>query len=157
MLLPTGAPCLKCDVIQRRTRMKEESTVSARDLLLMAAAVHDVGPRTDLKYANTVEVMRQALHWAGLLHGEIEECFEGYDECPPVTRFYETLISMMPQSKPAEILFEGQGNWGGPGEPRASAHFTSCRLTEHGWSIANQLLERHPHYREDPYRKRPAG
>ena len=131
--------------------MKEEPTVSARDLLLMAAAVHDLGPRTDLKYANTAKVMRQVLHWARLLQGEVEECFESYDECPPVTQFCETLISMMPQSRPAEILFECQGNWGDPGEPRASAHFTSCRLTERGWSLAIELLERHPRYREDVY------
>lgn len=89
-----------------------------------------------------------------LLHGEIQECFESYNECPPITRFYEALISMMPQSIPAEVLFEGQGNWGGPGpdEPRASAHFTSCRLTKRGWWLANQLLERHPHYRDDVYK-----
>ena len=132
--------------------MKEEPTVSARDLLLMAAAVHKLGPDTNLGYGpSTVKVMRQALHWAGLLHGEIKTCFESYDECPPTTEFYEALISMMPQSKPAEVLFEGGGNWGGPWGPRASAHFTSCRLTELGWSLANQLLERHPRYRENVY------
>ncbi len=112
--------------------MKEEPSLSARDLLLMAAAVHKLGPQTNLSYANTAKVMRQALHWAGLLHGEIEECFESYNECPPVTEFYEALISMMRQSMPTEVLFEGGGNWGGPSEPRASAHFTSCRLTECG-------------------------
>lgn len=117
----------------------------------MAAAVHEFGPWTDLTYANTAKVMRQALHWAGLLNAEIQTCFEGYGECPPVTQFYETLISMMPQSKPPEVLFECQGNWGGPGEPRASAHFTSCKLTQRGWQIANNLLERHPRYREDVY------
>jgi len=131
--------------------VKQEPTLSARDLLLMAAAVHRLGPQTNLSYANTMKVMRQALHWAGLLHGEIEERFESYDECPPVTQFYESLISMMPQSRPTEVLFECGGNWGGLGEPRASAHFTSCRLTERGWSLACQLLERHPRYREDVY------
>lgn len=122
-----------------------------RELLLMAAAVHGLGPSTDLRYANTVKVMRQALHWAGLLHGEIETCFESYDECPPVTEFYDALVSMMPQSNPAEVLFECQGNWGGPGGSRAAAHFTSCRLTERGWALANELLEQHPGYREDVY------
>jgi hypothetical protein len=129
--------------------VKKKPTLSRRDLLLMAAAVHELGPRTNLSYANTAKVMRQALYWAGLLHGEIEERFESYEECPPVTQFYEAMISMMPQSMPAEVLFEGGGNWGGPGEPHASAHFTSCRLTERGWSLANGLLEQHPHYRED--------
>ena len=116
----------------------------------MAAAVHELGPRTNLGYANTVKVMRQAVHWAGLLQGKIEECFESYDECPEVAQFYEALIAMMPQSSPPEILFECGGNWGvGPGERRASAHFTSCRLTERGWSLASQLLERHARYRKD--------
>jgi hypothetical protein len=131
--------------------MKHVPTISPRELLLMAAAVQELGPRTNLEYANTVKVMRQALHWAGLLHGEIEEHFESYRECPPVTGFYEALISMMAQSKPSEVLFEGGGNWGGHGEPRAAAHFTSCRLTERGWSLASELLDRHPHYREDVY------
>ncbi len=137
--------------------MKKEPTLSTRDLLLMAAAAHELGPRTDLGYANTVKVMRQALHWAGLLQGKIEECFESYDECPEVSQFYEVLIAMMPQSSPLEVLFEGNGNWGGPGEPRASAHFTSCRLTERGWSLASQLLERYPRYREDIYVRPAAG
>src|SRR5436190_12285719 len=98
--------------------MKEEPNVSSRDLLLMAAAVHELGPGTNLSYANTAKAMRQALHWAGLLRG-----------------------------------------WGGPWGPRASAHFTSCRLTERGWLLANQLLERHPCYREDVHvrRSKPAG
>jgi hypothetical protein len=93
--------------------------------------------------------MRQALYWAGLLHGEIQTCFESYDECPPVTEFYDALVSMMPQSEPAEVLFECQGYWGGPGGRRAAAHFTSCKLTERGWALANQLLEQHPGYRRD--------
>jgi len=45
--------------------VKKEPTVSARELLLMAAAVHKLGPNTNLSYANTAEVMREALHWAG--------------------------------------------------------------------------------------------
>ena len=120
----------------------------------MAAAVHGLGPGTNLRYANSVKVMRQALHWAGLLRGEVEACFERYDECPPVTEFYDAMVSMMPQSEPGEVLFEGGGNWGGPGGPRAAAHFTSCRLTERGWSLANELLEQHPGYREDVYVRR---
>jgi len=134
--------------------LKDTPTISVRDLLLMAAVVHELGPATDLNFVNTAKVMRQALHWADLLHGEIEECFESYDECTIVNQFYEALISMMPQSKPAEVLFECQGNWGGPGEPRAAAHFTSCRLTQRGWSVANQLLERYPRYRENVYVRR---
>lgn len=37
--------------------------------------------------------MRQALHWAGLLHGEVQECFESYDERQPVTEFYDAMVS----------------------------------------------------------------
>jgi hypothetical protein len=117
----------------------------------MAAAVHKLGPQTNLGYANSVKVMRQSLYWAGLLHGEIEECFESYNECPPVTEFFEALVSMMHDAMSTEALFEGGGNWGGPGHPRASAHFTSCRLTERGWSLACQLLEQNPRYRDDVY------
>jgi len=120
----------------------------------MAAAVHGLGPSTDLSTANTAKVMRQALHWAGLLHGEVEECFEGYDECPPVAEFYDALVSMMPWSNPDVVLFEGGGNWGGPGKPRAAAHFTSCRLTERGWVRAQELLERHEAYQKDVYLRR---
>ena len=131
-------------------------TPNPHDLLLMAAAAHGLGPGTNLHYANAAKVMCQALHWAGLLHGAVEESFESYDECPPVTEFYDALVSMMPQSNPVEALFEGGGNWGGPGERPASAHFTSCRLTERGWSIAQQLLERHASYRADMYGRPPA-
>ena len=134
--------------------MNQEPTISARDLLLMAAAVHRLGPETDLTHANTYMVMRQALHWAGLLHGEIETCFESYDDAPPVSKFYDALTSMILQKRPTEVLFEGGGNWGGPGLRRAAAHFTSCRLTKRGWLVASQLLERHPRYREDIYERR---
>ena len=120
----------------------------------MAAAVHGLGPETDLTHANSAKVMRQALHWAGLLHGEIETCFESYDDAPPVTEFYDALESMILEKMPKEVLFEGGGNWGGPGFRRAAAHFTSCRLSKRGWSLANRLLERHPHYREDIYERR---
>jgi len=115
----------------------------------MAAAVHELGPRTNLKYANTAKVMRQALHWAGLLQGKIAESFESYNACPEVAQFYEAMIAMMPQSSPPEVLFECGGNWGSSGEPPASAHFTSCRLTKGGWSLAAKLLERYPNFRED--------
>ena len=136
--------------------MNGEPTLNARDLLLMAAAVHRLGPETDLTYANTAKVMRQALHWAGLLQGEIETCFESYDDAPPVTQFYDALTSMILQERTTEVLFEGGGNWGGPGLRPAAAHFTSCRLTERGLSFAKQLLDRHPHYRQDIYEWRPA-
>jgi hypothetical protein len=122
----------------------------------MAAAVHRLGPETDLTYANTARVMRQALHWAGLLHGEIETCFESYDDIPPVTQFYDALTSMIHQERATEALFEGGGNWGGPGLRPAAAHFTSCRLTERGWSLAKQLLDLHPHYRQDICKRRRA-
>src|SRR5690242_6813511 len=120
----------------------------------MAAVVHRLGPETDLAHANTYKVMRQALHWAGLLHGEIETCFESYDDAPPVSKFYVALTSMILEDRPTGFLFESGGNWGGPGLRRAAAHFTSCRLTKRGWSVAYQLLERHPRYREDIYERR---
>ena len=134
--------------------MNQEPIVNERDLLLMAAAVHRLGPEPDLTYANTARVMRQELHWAGLLHGEIETCFESYDDAPPVTQFYDALTSMILHKRPTKVLFEGGGNWDGPGLQRAAAHFTSCRLTNRGWSLANKLLERHPRYREDIYERR---
>ena len=134
--------------------MNQEPTISARDLLLMAAAIHRLGPETDLTHGNGARVMRQALHWAGLLHGASETCFESYDDAALVTQFYDAQAVMILQNGPTEVLSEGGGNWGGPGFRPAATHFTSSRLTKRGWSLAHQLLRRHPRYREDIYERR---
>ena len=84
--------------------MNQEPTIGPRDLLLMAAVIHRLGPETDLSHANCYRVMRQALHWAGLLHGEIETSFESYDDAPPVTQFYDALATMILQDGPTEVL-----------------------------------------------------
>lgn len=61
---------------------------------------------------------------------------------------------MIRTEPPTETLFQGQGNLGSPTEPPAFPDFTSCRLTEHGARLADQLLERHPKYREIDQPKR---
>jgi hypothetical protein len=118
----------------------------------MAAAVHKLGPdivspAAPFPRANVFMVIRQALHWAGLFGGHVQACFERYDECPEITTFYDALVSSMPQGNAPEPLFEGAGNL--RGEPRASPFFNHCRLTMRGWTIANELLDAHPHYRND--------
>ena len=122
----------------------------SRQLLLMAAAVHNLGPELgsrDRFGANAFKVVRQALHWAGLYEGEVRAAFERYEESPEVTAFYDALVSMMPQGNAVEPLFEGEGNL--CGKPRASPFFTHCRLTDRGWVAANQLLQLHPTYRQN--------
>jgi hypothetical protein len=121
-----------------------------RQLLLMAAALHDLGPELgerDLMYANAHKVIGQALHWAGLYDERVRMTFQSYEECPEITAFYDALISMMPQCQAADPLFEGGGNL--LGVPRASPFFSHCRLTERGLAIANELLNAHPDYRND--------
>ena len=43
-----------------------ESLTETERLLLMAAAVQDLGPQTDLHGANTVKAVAQVLRWRGL-------------------------------------------------------------------------------------------
>jgi hypothetical protein len=119
-------------------------------LLLMAAAVHNLGPELgsrDRLHANAHMVIGQALHWAGFYDERVRFAFQSYQECPEIAAFYDALISMMPQGQAAEPLFEGNGNI--LGDPRASPFFNHCRLTESGLAVANELLNAHPEYRND--------
>lgn len=134
-------------------------------LLLMAAAVLEMGPSTSLSRANTARVVDQALLWLGLSLEEIEHGWQklaGVEEgeelaSPPANEeVYKVLVRMtrpLGSRREAERiglpLFEGNGNWGVTGDPSRQAawpHFNSCRLTAHGERVARKLLEQHPQY-----------
>jgi hypothetical protein len=127
----------------------------------MAAAVHGLGPNTDLTRANTAKVVGQALRWAGLVDDELREAWDAMEDHPAIDQVYGALIRMTlqtqrvgpgrPPERPGEVLFEGSGNWGQPGDPEcppAFPHFNSCRLTARGEQLARELLERYPQYRK---------
>ncbi len=129
-------------------------------LLLMAAAVHGLGPHTDLNYANTARVVNQALRWRGLSAEEIRGGWRDRDCDPAHAEVYDALIRMTHQmqtvgpgrapERPGPVLFEGSGNWGVPGDPDCPAcwpQYNSCHLTAEGERIALELLERHPEFR----------
>lgn len=123
-------------------------------LLLMAAAVHKLGPMTDLGRANTAKVVGQSLLWAGMLEGETRQAWDEFEYDPVIIQVYGVLIRLIQQKdagtslqRPEELLFEGRGDFGTPEEPHAFPHFTSCRLTAHGEQLAQLLLERYPQYR----------
>ncbi len=140
-----------------------ESLTEIEKLLLMAATVHGLGPKTDLSGANTAEVVRQALRWAGLWDKVDRAWIRGGEEYSVIDPVYGPLVRMVQASfpvdpgKPAEnageVLFEGAGNWGDPqdsNDPPADPTFNSCRLTVCGMQLARQLLEQHPEYRKTP-------
>lgn len=122
----------------------------------MSAAVHGLGPNTRLT-ANANKVVGQALEWSGQLDGDVKEAWLNFEDHSTIDQCYEVLIGMIRQllpngaqklpERPGEVLFEGAGNLGSPEDPPASPHFTSCRLTEYGESIARELLQHHPEYR----------
>lgn len=126
-------------------------------LLVMAAAVHGLGPNTPLT-ANAAKVVRQALQWAGLMNDEVREAWSRLEYHPAILDCYGTLIRMirqflqndriLPPERLGEALFEGAGNFGTPREPRAFPDFTSCHLTEYGELVAKELLEQYPEYRQ---------
>jgi hypothetical protein len=129
--------------------------------LLMAAAVHGLGPATDLGRANTARVVNQVLRWRGLTAEQIDTGWRNSDCDPEHDAVYTALVRMTYQScrngsfraseRPGPALFEGGGNWGVPGDPDKPPcwpHFNSCRLTAEGKRIARELLERHPEYRK---------
>jgi hypothetical protein len=135
-------------------------------LLLIAAAVHGLGPQTSLSHANADRVVGQALEWAGLMEGEVRQAWEnpGLEYHPAIVRVYGALIRMAhqmhrpgpgrPPERPGEVLFEASGNLGTAEKPVAFPHFTSCRLTVHGEQVAQGLLLQHPEYRESPRTRR---
>jgi hypothetical protein len=142
--------------------MDEIGTLTETErLLLMSAAVHELGATTDLGYANTARVVNQVLFWRGLSTEEVRSGWRTYD-CDPVHgEVYNTLVRMTRQmqrsgiwraaERPGIPLFDGGGNWGVPGDPSRPAcwpHFNSCRLTAEGERVAQELLERHPEYRQ---------
>ena len=60
----------------------------------MAAAVHGLGPDTDLSRANTARVVDQVLRWRGLNAEEIQSGWKEL-ECDPVhEEVYNALIRM---------------------------------------------------------------
>jgi hypothetical protein len=129
--------------------------------LLMAAAVHGLGPATDLGRANTARVVNQALRWRGLTAEQVNAGWRDKDCDPEHEAVYAALVRMThhacrdgsfrPGKRPGPALFEGRGNWGVPGDPEHPAcwpHFNSCRLTVEGQRLAQSLLAQHPEYRK---------
>jgi hypothetical protein len=125
--------------------------------LLMAAAVHGLGPDADIRYANTARVVNQVLRWRGLTPEEINAGWRDDDCDPEHDAVYTALIRITHQlhmhgpgrapERPGPALFEGGGNWGDVDLPASWPHFNSCRLTAEGERLALELLERHPAYR----------
>jgi hypothetical protein len=129
--------------------------------LLMAAAVHGLGPATDISRANTARVVNQVLHWRGLTAEQVNAGWRDEDCDPEHDAVYAALVRMThqavrgggfrPSERPGPALFEGGGNWGVPADPERPAcwpHFNSCRLTAEGERLARELLEQHPEYRK---------
>jgi hypothetical protein len=141
---------------------KPENLTETERLLLMAAAVHELGPATDLSRANTARVVDQVLRWRGLSAEEVRDGWQD-QECGPIhEEAYNALIRMThqttrmgpwrPPERPGVPLFEGSGNWGVPGDPNCPAcwpQFNSCRLTAEGERMARDLLGQYPEYRKD--------
>jgi hypothetical protein len=143
--------------------------------LLMAAAAEGLGPDTDLTRANTARVINQVLRWRGRSPEEACHAWREQHNDPMHEEVYAVLIRMLHQihsvdpgqtpKRVGEVLFEGSGNWGVPGEPSwppCEPEFNSCRLTHAGERLARELLERHPEYRKsvmagDGTRKRKRG
>lgn len=125
-------------------------------LLLMAAAIHDLGPQTNLRFANGRKVVGQALMWAGHLDKKLREAWESGEYDREIGAFYGALIRMTQHMlrggalrspiRPGLALFEGSGNFGTPDEPGPFPFFTAFRLTEHGAKVGSLLLEEHPQY-----------
>ena len=129
--------------------------------LLMAAAVHKLGPATDLSRANTARVVNQVLRWRGLTAAQVNSGWRDEDCDSEHRAVYDALVRMTwkecrddtfrPPERPGPALFEGGGNWGVPCVPDRQAcwpHYNSCRLTAEGERVARSLLERHPAYRK---------
>jgi hypothetical protein len=144
------------------TRMAGASDLTeVEQQLLMAAAVHGLGPTTDISRANTVRVVNQVLRWRGFTDEQVQAGWRDDDCDPEHDAVYAALVRMTHQQLPGgglrpgerqgPALFEGGGNWGVPGDPdRPSCwpHFNSCRLTSEGQRLAWLLLEQHPECRK---------
>jgi hypothetical protein len=117
-------------------------------LVLMAAAVHGLGPETDLMYANARRVVRQALVWQGYWDQELDAVWNPYDGSPALEAVYGALLSLIKMGEP---LFEGAGNLGSDSLPSAFPDFVSCRLTTRGQAMAEQLLAEQPRFGQHVY------
>ena len=90
--------------------VKDVELTKAEQLLLMAAAVCGLGPRTDLSIARAGKVVYQAMDWAGLLDRN-QTVWIPSTEHPGLT-IYQTLMRMTnweggPRAeRPGEVLFE---------------------------------------------------
>jgi hypothetical protein len=128
----------------------------------MAAAVHGLGPATDLSRASTARVVDQVLRWRGLSAEEVRDGWQEQECGPTHEQVYNALIRMThqiawagpgrPPERPGAALFEGGGNWGVPGNsdhPACWPQFNSCRLTAEGERLARDLLGQHAEYRMD--------
>jgi hypothetical protein len=133
-----------------------ETLSDTERLLLLAAAMHGLGPHTELTHANTARVVDQVLRWRGISADEIRRGWREPENHPINQEVYDVLVRMtyqLPcraQERLGVPLFEGGGNWGVPGDPSQPAcwpHYNSCRLTEHGERIAKELLARYPELR----------
>ena len=121
--------------------------------LLRAAAVHGLGPGTDLGRANSARIVDQVLLWRGLTAQQVRdgwrvtECDSAHEEV------YNTLVRMIQQrqmdnsvlapQQARAALIEGGGNWGVPDDPDKPPcwpQYNSCRLTPEGVRVAQHLL-----------------
>src|SRR5260370_9205107 len=88
---------------------------------------------------------------------EVQEAWQNLEDHAAIKRSYAVLMRMTrqllqngvqkPPKRPGDALFEGAENFGSPEDPLAFPHFTSCRLTECGVSVALSRVLHHPDYR----------
>ena len=127
--------------------------------LLVAAAVHGLGPSTDLSRVSTARIVNQVLRWRGVTEDQIESGWRLEDCDPEHATVYAALVRMTHEThtkgpgrvpeRSGPALFEGGGNWGVPGDPNHPAcwpEYNSCRLTAEGERLARALLAQHPEY-----------
>jgi hypothetical protein len=141
-------------------------TPNLEQLLMIAAAVHEMTPGGTLGMANSYRVVNQVLRWRGLSQDQIrrgwakleDEAIRGQrhvEPCSPNEDVYSVLVKMVqewqayvPELK-QEPLFQGMGNWGvrgNPAKPACLPYYNSCRLTARGEHVAQELLSRYPEY-----------
>ena len=127
--------------------------------LLMAAAVHELGPDTDLSLANTARIVNQVLRWRSLSAEQVCDGWRTRDCDPLHQQLYDAQVRMTQQQqqaggwrvpeRPGVPLFEGAGNWGVPDDPSRPAcwpQYNSCRLSTEGERLARKLLTQYPEY-----------
>ncbi|HEX8911252.1 MAG TPA: hypothetical protein VF796_02750 [Humisphaera sp.] len=138
--------------------------------LLMAAAVHGLGPTTDLGRANSARVVDQVLRWRGRTAEQVPAGWRLEDCDPQHAAVYSALVRMTrqacrdgsfrPAERPGPALFDGVGNWGVPGDPDRPPcwpQYNACRLTAEGERVARRLLDRHPEVWNAPGQVGPPG